>query len=515
MALGAWRLGPPRRRLAHPGRVASGSVFALCVAQTAASVGSASPLATPSANGRGPRCSSRPPGRSPSRSRRGSTRSTRPARRPRGADRGPGDRQPEPLLADPRRRGVPRCRADPAQARWCRTPASSSRTARRCGCRRGSAVGALGHGARLPGRGRPGRVRLESEPRGRVHPGTSLLRLDGPVRPLRGSDRRLSPVGDGRAGVALAPCCSWPRDRASQLCSARACSWRCRSSRSPSSTCSSAALSHCGGPAHRRCHRVRRHRCRGRGEAVHQLHGRQSRSDKSLVSYLVDDAPRELVSAYANNYADGTRLVAVARLTVPRFGDFERGRLLVRYALQPIPRSLRPATDAGSAALRTGAVSRRGQRARRAAAGVGLHPGRHRRVVLAFLLLVRWSQSWTGHCYGSTRAASQGWFSWRCRSWSPSRCTCVSSEAGGFALALIEVLGLDRGRVDRRRGLGRLRGRLALPVSPQPAGRIEQVGEVRPRASLFRRRVAGEASSSPTMPDAALSSEKPENAKPH
>ena len=62
----------------------------------------------------------------------------------------------------------------------------------------------------------------------------------------------------------------------------------------------------------------------------------------SLGEYLTAEAPSELTSAYANNYADGVRLITVALVTVPHFGDYERGKLLLRYAVQPIPRSLRP-----------------------------------------------------------------------------------------------------------------------------------------------------------------------------
>jgi hypothetical protein len=74
--------------------------------------------------------------------------------------------------------------------------------------------------------------------------------------------------------------------------------------------------------------------------------------DKPLPTYLVQDAPGEFADAYANNYADGVRLIAVAIATVPRYDDFERGKLLMRYALQPLPRAVRPEVSRGPALTR-------------------------------------------------------------------------------------------------------------------------------------------------------------------
>ncbi len=58
--------------------------------------------------------------------------------------------------------------------------------------------------------------------------------------------------------------------------------------------------------------------------------------------YLRTAAVHELATAYANNYADGVRLIALGRVTVPAYAEPEYGKELLRLLLQPIPYSWRP-----------------------------------------------------------------------------------------------------------------------------------------------------------------------------
>jgi hypothetical protein len=69
---------------------------------------------------------------------------------------------------------------------------------------------------------------------------------------------------------------------------------------------------------------------------------RSSHPGTSLVHYLSSVAPHELPTAYANNYADGVRLIALSRVTVPRYADYEYGKELLRLVLQPLPHGIRP-----------------------------------------------------------------------------------------------------------------------------------------------------------------------------
>lgn len=62
----------------------------------------------------------------------------------------------------------------------------------------------------------------------------------------------------------------------------------------------------------------------------------------SFPRYVEDKAVDELVTAYANNYADGVRLTALAVGLVPERAGHEYGKAIVRFALQPIPRPFRP-----------------------------------------------------------------------------------------------------------------------------------------------------------------------------
>ena len=187
----------------------------------------------------------------------------------------------------------------------------------------------------------------------------------------------------------------------------------------------------------------------------------RSATDKSLTAYLVDDAPGELISAYANNYADGTRLVAVARATVPEFGDFERGRLLVRYAVQPIPRGLRPAVRRDRAIRR--ALFPPGGYAHavplQAASYIqGGIPG----VGLGFILL----GGLVGLLDGALLRLREARFTTVVALTTAVVAIPVylrSSEAGGFALAVIELIGLAIVAWTADGGLTRLRRRLSYP----------------------------------------------------
>lgn len=62
----------------------------------------------------------------------------------------------------------------------------------------------------------------------------------------------------------------------------------------------------------------------------------------SFVEYVRERAAGEVVQAYVSNYADGVRLAARARTLVPREADYEKGRVLVRLVVQPIPSFIRP-----------------------------------------------------------------------------------------------------------------------------------------------------------------------------
>jgi hypothetical protein len=71
-----------------------------------------------------------------------------------------------------------------------------------------------------------------------------------------------------------------------------------------------------------------------------------------FATYLWKTAPGEVTDAYANNYADGVRLVALALATVPDHAGYEHGEVVLRYLLHPIPRAIRPPEPHRDAALR-------------------------------------------------------------------------------------------------------------------------------------------------------------------
>lgn len=62
----------------------------------------------------------------------------------------------------------------------------------------------------------------------------------------------------------------------------------------------------------------------------------------SFAHYLRTVAVSEMPTAYANNYADGVRLIALGLIVVPSYAPPEYGKELIRLALQAIPHSWRP-----------------------------------------------------------------------------------------------------------------------------------------------------------------------------
>lgn len=61
-----------------------------------------------------------------------------------------------------------------------------------------------------------------------------------------------------------------------------------------------------------------------------------------LADYATRQAPAELASAYANNYFDGVRLIAIADELVPRRADWEGARAVAETLVKPLPHSVRP-----------------------------------------------------------------------------------------------------------------------------------------------------------------------------
>jgi hypothetical protein len=85
----------------------------------------------------------------------------------------------------------------------------------------------------------------------------------------------------------------------------------------------------------------------------HQTYNVQHPRDRmSLIAYAEDVAPYTAVDAYANNYVDTVRLVAVARAVVPHLAPYEGARPIVELALKPIPSTIRPAITRNSAISR-------------------------------------------------------------------------------------------------------------------------------------------------------------------
>lgn len=79
--------------------------------------------------------------------------------------------------------------------------------------------------------------------------------------------------------------------------------------------------------------------------AVKRYHGYQDstgRENVSFVDYAADVAIPESVRVYATNYADGVRLVGLARDIVPGEAGHEFGRAFLRLAVHPVPSPLRP-----------------------------------------------------------------------------------------------------------------------------------------------------------------------------
>lgn len=64
-----------------------------------------------------------------------------------------------------------------------------------------------------------------------------------------------------------------------------------------------------------------------------------------FLEYATERAPRELVAAYANNYVDSVRLLAIADSVVPGSASYEGGRPLVELLVRPLPNAVRPDID--------------------------------------------------------------------------------------------------------------------------------------------------------------------------
>jgi hypothetical protein len=61
-----------------------------------------------------------------------------------------------------------------------------------------------------------------------------------------------------------------------------------------------------------------------------------------FVEYATKLAPPELAAAYANNYVDGVRLLAIADSLVPHKASYEGLRPLLELAVRPLPNAVRP-----------------------------------------------------------------------------------------------------------------------------------------------------------------------------
>ena len=62
----------------------------------------------------------------------------------------------------------------------------------------------------------------------------------------------------------------------------------------------------------------------------------------TFTHYATKQAPPELADAYANNYVDSVRLIAISDRLVPRSADWEGARPLLELAVKPLPRPIRP-----------------------------------------------------------------------------------------------------------------------------------------------------------------------------
>lgn len=187
-------------------------------------------------------------------------------------------------------------------------------------------------------------------------------------------------------------------------------------------------------------------------------------ADKALSAYLVSDAPGELGQAYANNYADGVRLIALARATVPRYGQFEKGKLLLRYVLQPIPRAARPRVERDPA-IRRALYPGGGQiHAIPLQATTYLQWG-VAAVVLVFGLLGALI-AWLDRTLVTTRRATFPTTVVLCAVVVALPAFLRASEAGGFAVAAIEVIGLGLVASTTERHSRTESGPLASRLSP-------------------------------------------------
>lgn len=188
--------------------------------------------------------------------------------------------------------------------------------------------------------------------------------------------------------------------------------------------------------------------------------------DKPFAEYLTENAPDELAPAYANNYADGVRLFALAQVTVPRYGGYEYGKLGLRYVAQPIPRSRRPEISRSRAIERAMFPSDGTSHAIPLQVSTYLQGGLAV-VVLAFLLLGA-GVAWLDRRLLGTRRGSftRVVFLTSVAVAVPSYLR--SSEAGGLALAAIDVVGLTLVAFTAEGGARRLRARLEALAGRAP-----------------------------------------------
>jgi hypothetical protein len=83
----------------------------------------------------------------------------------------------------------------------------------------------------------------------------------------------------------------------------------------------------------------------GAARRYSNYHAQHPGNKIGLVQYLWSVAPGEIPVAFANNYADGVRLIALSRATVPRYAGYEYGKELLRLLLQPLPHGIRPTVN--------------------------------------------------------------------------------------------------------------------------------------------------------------------------
>jgi hypothetical protein len=179
--------------------------------------------------------------------------------------------------------------------------------------------------------------------------------------------------------------------------------------------------------------------------------------DKAFSAYLLNDAPAELRSAYANNYADGVRLIAVSRATVPEYADFEYGKIFLRYAVQPIPRKWRPAPGRPEA-LKRALYPGGGYAHAIPLQATSYIQGGPLAVIFAFLLLGT-AVAFLDRRLSGTREASLTTVVALTTAAVAIPSYLRASEAGGIAIAALDILGLSLVAFTADGGMRRLRNR--------------------------------------------------------